>query len=139
MPIKFEVIEDGHAVHYTIEDPIEIRELMETYKKEREYRDSVMHTVHGLVDMSRLRRVPTNWLFARQGPGLSHRTSGELLFVGLHPGVRIIIDTVLKLAQYKRIKLFKELSEARQYLHNLIASEEKTLENQKGLDKAPSP
>ncbi len=121
MPVRLEIIEDGYVLHYTISDPWEISDLLKAYDQERAYRDSVALVVHSLNELSGVQKVPPSWWIARQGPGLTHPRSGEMVFVGLAPGVRVLVDTVLKATRYQRIKTFNTADEAQEYIHRLVA------------------
>jgi hypothetical protein len=56
--------------------------------------------------MSSIRRIPPNWLVAKAGPGLTHPRSGRMLFVGISPGLSIIIRTILRIARYEKMLFF---------------------------------
>lgn len=104
MTVKFEVTNDGYLIRYTIADPLDMNELMQAYTQEQAHRDSVPHVVHSLNDFSNMRRIPKNWLTARSGPGLKHPRAGEMIFVGLAPGLKILVETIMRITRFKRIK-----------------------------------
>jgi hypothetical protein len=120
MPVHIRMSEDQTHVIYEFEEPLEIQEVMEAYGKEKDFRNAVSHTVHSIVDMSTIRRVPPNWLVAKAGPGLTHPRSGRMLFVGISHGLRIIIQTILKIMRYDRMKFFATREEAETYMAVLI-------------------
>jgi hypothetical protein len=120
MPVKLELTHDGYILHYEIADPFEIEELLEAYKQEKELRDNATHTLHALIDFSQVRKIPKNWLAARHGPGMNHRTSGEMVCVGLTPGLKMLLDIIFRLANYKRIRLFDSLDEAQAHITRLV-------------------
>ncbi len=121
MPVTLELAEDGYVLHYTIVDPWEVSELLDSYKKELAYRDTTPHIMHSLTDFSKARRIPKNWWSLRNGPGLTHPRGGEMVFVGLGPGISIIVDTILKVMRYRRVKVFKKEEEAQEYIRKLVA------------------
>jgi hypothetical protein len=121
MPVTLELAEDGYVLHYAIVDPWEVSELLELYKKEREYRDSTPHIMHSFTDFSRARRIPKSWWSLKNGPGLTHPRGGEMVFFGLGPGISIIVETILKLTRYKRVKIFTKIQEAQEYTRKLAA------------------
>lgn len=121
MPVTLEPIEDGYVLHYIISDPVNIYELMNVYKDERAYRDKAQHIVHSINDLSRVRRIPPNWLRLRSGPGLSHPRSGEIVLFGLSPSISIIVETILKTVRFKRMKIFSKEAEAWAYIKKLAA------------------
>ena len=120
MPVSIQLSEDKTHIIYEFAEPLEMQELMDAYKQEAEYRDATPHTLHSIVDMSGMRRIPANWLTAKSGPGLSHPRSGCMLFVGISPGLRIIIQTILNIARYRRMVFFDTREEALDYLSKLV-------------------
>ena len=128
MPVNVRLSEDGYYLIYEFTEPLKMEELLEAYKEEKELRDSIDHTVHSIVDMSAIRRVPPNWLIAKAGPGLTHPRSGQMLFIGISPGLRIIIQTILKIAHYDRMKFFANRTEADAAMLELV-QETKAAEN----------
>ena len=132
MPVNVRLSENQYYLIYEFEEPLQIQELMEAYKKEKEFRDSHDHTLHSLVDMSSIRRIPPNWLVAKAGPGLTRPRSGRMLFVGISHGLRIIIQTILKIARYDRMQFFANREEAEVCMTELVqqtkANEDPTIE-----------
>ncbi len=120
MPVTLDLIEDGRVLYYQFTDPVEISELLALYKKEAQLRDAVSYPLHSITDFSGLHRIPQNWLQARHGPGLKHTRSGEMLFVGLKPGLKILIDVILKVTRYQRVKLYTSMDEALSYIRSVI-------------------
>ena len=90
------------------------------YDEERDYRDSIPHTLHAIIDMSKVKRIPPNWLVAKAGPGLTHPRSGYMLFVGVSYGLRIMVEIILKIAKYKRIQFFESREEAETHMAELV-------------------
>ncbi len=123
MPIQLHLSPDHRYLVYEIADPVDILELLETYKRERAYRDSVSHTVHSIVDMTKVRTIPRNWLATKSGPGMTHPRSGSMLLVGLSPGIQIIMKTIFQIAHYNRMRLFSTRAQADAYMNILLASE----------------
>lgn len=121
MPVSVKLSDDKTHLIYEFEEPLSIQELMTAYQQEKEFRNAIPHTVHSIVDMSTVRRIPPNWLVAKAGPGLTHARSGRMLFVGLSYGLQIIINTILKITRYDRMKFFKTREEAEAFMAELIA------------------
>lgn len=122
MPVHLQLSDDQRYLIYTITEPLILDELMHAYQQERSYRDALPHTVHSIVDMSGMRRIPANWLTAKAGPGLTHPRSGEILFVGVSFGIKLILDTLLKITRYQRMKFFQTRAEADAYMAELLES-----------------
>lgn len=123
MPISIEVGNDGRVIYYTIADPWEIEELMTAYNQEKQIRDDAPHTVHSVSDFSSARRIPKNWWQARYGPGLKHPRAGEMIFVGLNPGLNRLVDVILRVANFKRIKLYNTMDEAKKHIDGLMEAQ----------------
>lgn len=123
MPVHIEFNDDQSHIIYEFTEPLEMQELLDAYQKEKAYRDSVQHTVHSIVDMSSIKRIPPNWLTAKAGPGLTHPRSGRMLFVGISYGLRIIIQTILKIARYDRMVFFATRDEADAYMEQMLQAE----------------
>ncbi|MBI5666419.1 MAG: hypothetical protein HZC41_00305 [Chloroflexi bacterium] len=120
MPVHLQLSDDQRYLIYTITEPLSLDELMLAYQQERVYRDSLPYTVHSIVDMSGIKRIPANWLTAKAGPGLTHPRSGEILFVGVSFGIKIILDTLMKITRYQRMKFFQTRAEADAYMAELL-------------------
>lgn len=121
MPVDIQFSENKRYIVYSFTDPLDMPGLFEAYKKEKEYRDSVPYTVHSIVDMSQLKRIPPNWLTAKAGPGLTHPRSGEMLFVGLSVGLKVLLRTILRIMRYDRVHFFDTREEADAHMAQLVA------------------
>lgn len=97
-----------------------IDDLTAAYVREKTYRDSIPYTLHSIVDITQFRRIPPNWLLAKEGHGLTHPRSGEFLFVGISYGLKIIAETIIKIMRYKRMKFFLTRQEADAYMQELV-------------------
>ncbi|MEQ9030024.1 MAG: hypothetical protein RLP44_15040 [Aggregatilineales bacterium] len=124
MPVEIQFDESQKFIIYTISDPVNIADLYADYKEEKNFRDSVEHTVHSIVDMSAVKRIPPNWLTAKSGPGLTHPHSGQMLFVGLSTGLRIIVNTITKIMRYEKMQVFNTREEADDYMAYLVQQQE---------------
>jgi len=120
MPVDIHLSEDQTHLVYHMSDPLTMEQLFTAYHQEKEYRDTVPHVLHSIIDMSQLKRIPPNWLFAKAGPGLTHPRSGEMLFVGVSVGIKMILQTILKIVRYERIRFFDTRAEADNYLALMI-------------------
>lgn len=120
MPVNVRLSENQYYLIYEFEEPLNIQELMKAYKEEKQLRDSLPYTLHSLVDMSDMKRIPPNWLVAKTGPGLTHPRSGRMLFVGISHGMRIIIQTILKITRYDRMQFFASREEAEIKMAELV-------------------
>lgn len=121
MPVHVNLDENKEYLIYSLSDPLKIEELLAAYRQEKEYRDSLPYTLHSIVDMSTVKRIPPNWLLAKAGPGLTHPRSGEILIVGVSRGLKILLETILKITNFKRMRFFVARPEADVYLRELLA------------------
>lgn len=124
MPVELEFILDQRVLVYQISDPFEIEELMEAYDQEKAFRDSMPHVVHSIVDMSGLTKIPRSWLTAKAGPGFSHPRSGIIMLVGLTPGLKLILQVILRITKYPRLRYFDKRDEAEAFVRKLLAEEQ---------------
>ena len=126
MPVEIKFDESQQFIVYTLSDPVTIADLYAAYKEEKIFRDTVDHTVHSIVDMSDVKRIPANWLTAKSGPGLTHPHSGQMLFVGLSTGLGIIVKTILKIMRYEKMQVFNTRKEADDFMAHLVNQESTT-------------
>ncbi len=133
MPITVKLTYDNYVLHYEFTDPWDIPDLIAAFEEERRLRESMDHTLHSIIDFSQTHTLPRNWLQARHGPGLSHAKTGEMVCVGLSSGLKMMIDIIMRLANFKRMKLLATLEEAHAYIVPLV--EQTKLSQQ--LSKAP--
>ncbi len=129
MPVDVQLSEDRTHLIYSFTEPLDMAEIFEAYKQEKEYRDSVPHTVHSIVDMSQIRRIPPKWLAAKAGPGFTHPRSGEILIVGVSRSLEIILRTIVQIVRYTRVKFFRTRQEADDYIAELILRDARTRGN----------
>jgi hypothetical protein len=123
MAVHLEKQYDGYVLHYTFTDPLDLNDLVLAYQEERRIRDATPHTVNGLVDFRKLTTAPKNWLAARNGPGLSHPRSGQIVIVGMNTMLKILVDTIMSVAKFKRIKTFDTIEAAHEYISVLVTDQ----------------
>lgn len=121
MPVHVQLSQDKRYLIYEIAEPLNMDDMMRAYQDERHMRDSLPYVIHSIVDISQVKRIPINWLTAKAGPGLTHPRSGEMVFVGLSLGIKTIVETVLRIANYRRMKFFGTRAEAETYMKELVA------------------
>lgn len=119
MPIEISFDADKGLIRYDLSDPLTMEELLEAYGEEKQFRDSSELTVHSIVDMTNVKRIPPNWLTAKAGPGLTHPRSGVIMFVGLSFGLKIIVTTIMRITGYQRMQAFDSVEEALAYFETL--------------------
>jgi hypothetical protein len=123
MPVQLQFSEDKRYIIYTLSDPLDMNELQRVYQQEKAYRDSVEHSVHSIVDMSRVRGIPRNWMTAKSGPGLKHPRSGKMLFVGISPALKTLVSLILDIMRYRRMEFFDTYEAAAARMQELLREE----------------
>jgi len=120
MSISVRLSDDQSHLIYKLEGPIDVNELMKAYDNEKQLRDSIPHTLHSIVDMSKVHRIPQNWLVAKTGPSLTHPRSGYMLIVGISSGLKTMALIISKITKYDRVKFFENREEAEAYMVELV-------------------
>lgn len=120
MPVNITFSENKRYIIYRLSDPLDMNELQRVYQQEREFRDSVEHTVHSIVDMSGVKGIPRNWLTAKSGPGLKHPRSGKMLFVGISNALKTIVTLILDMMRYRKMEFFDSYEQAEKRMQELM-------------------
>ncbi len=124
MPVTLEIRENGHVAYYVLADPWETTDLLSLYPKDIEYRSSVNHLVHTVMNISKVVRVPRNILRARSGaPAFVHPNSGQLVMIGAQTFPKLMAETIFRLAHYERAKFFDTKEEGWAYIRQFIDKE----------------
>lgn len=125
MPVELDIIENGHILHYYITDPWTYEDYEPHLEREIQHRESVDHKVHNLLN-ARVRTVPTGALKVRSSPTFNHRTAGHVAIIGTSQIVRGFTQTIIRLANYDRLKFFDSEEQGLEYLRSIIQSEVQT-------------
>jgi hypothetical protein len=119
-----EIRENGHVAYYRLTDPWETSDLTALYPQDIRFRDSVNHLVHTFMNVSSVRRVPSNVMRARLGaPAFIHPNSGQLIMVGAQSFPKTVAQTIFRVAHYDRAKFFDTEEEGWNYLRQFINAE----------------
>jgi hypothetical protein len=124
MPVEIQFSPDKRYIIYKLSDPLDMNDLQRSYVTEKEFRDSVEHTVHSIVDMSGIKGIPRNWLSAKTGPGLKHPRSGKMLFVGISNALKSLVGLILQIMRYDRMEFFNSYAEAEAKMQQLLKEDE---------------
>lgn len=116
---------NGHVLHYVLNDPVNIADIKAVEQQANSYYDQAQHKLHTLMDLGQLRSLPNGIFQFRGTKGLAHRNSGETVVVVASVYVQLIADTFIRLSGNKHIHFFspKEMSAAWEYLDQVIAAE----------------
>jgi hypothetical protein len=120
MPVNVKLNFDETYLIYELEDPLTVQQLLAAYEKEKQFRDATQRQLHSMVDLSMVRSIPRNWLTTKVGPGFTHPRSGRILLVGTSVGIRIIVETILKIVRYKKVQFFDTRQEAEAHIAALL-------------------
>ncbi|HLY26173.1 MAG TPA: hypothetical protein VKQ72_07525 [Aggregatilineales bacterium] len=123
MSITLESREDGWVVFYTLSTPISFQELSHLQQKDLAIRNAANHTVHELIDATRLTMIPEHPLRAWTFPSLNHPRAGFVVVVGGNAFVRMASQDIHQLAHLKVPVFVDRLEEGWAYLRKLIAQD----------------
>jgi hypothetical protein len=123
MPVQLQFSENKRYIIYKLSDPLDMNELQRVYQDEKAYRDSVEHTVHSIVDMSRVKGIPRNWLTAKSGPGLKHPRSGKMLFVGISNALKTLVSLILDMMRYRKMEFYDSYEQAEKRMQELLTED----------------
>ncbi|MCS6871451.1 MAG: hypothetical protein NZ571_08330 [Anaerolineae bacterium] len=123
MPVTQVLEADGRILRLTLADPWSVEEMIAAFKESERYLNAATKPIHLLADLTRTARPPQGVMRAREAPNLRHPMGGEIAIFGVNLTGRIMAETVLRLARFKRAHFFESEAEALAYLNNLIAQE----------------
>jgi len=124
MPVNTQLEENGFVLSMVISDPFMITDLLATYTQAQSLFDNSTHKIHTLVDLRAMKNVPRNALTGRNSPSLWHQNSGYVVIVGGSLYAEEIIKVAFKIVKYDRVKFFKDISLAWDFLRTSIAKDE---------------
>lgn len=121
MPAVWHPTHDDYAIYLKLSDPLDAKvHVLPIFDQFWQWRDSKPHIIHLLVDAIEMRQVPANWLVLRGSPVFKHPRAGEIVIVGIAPGFHILLDTLMRIVRFKRVKLFSTMREGEEYLNALV-------------------
>jgi hypothetical protein len=120
MPVRVELIENGCILHYVFADPWTLNDMQEVNRRAREYYDAADHTIHVLLDVRKVRALPSGFMRARHNPDVTHPNAGHIAVVGASMLVKTIGDLVARLANFERVTFFEDEQDAWDYLHDIL-------------------
>jgi hypothetical protein len=122
MAVKFDILDDGHIVRYTITDPWRYEDYKVFEAEDIAHRNSVNHKVHNLT-VANLRPNTAGIVKTRNSPALTHPNAGHIAIVGTGAQIRFIAEMILKLARFERAQFFDTEEQALEYLRGIIQAE----------------
>src|SRR5258708_39858520 len=116
MAVKCEMWENGYVAFCVLSEPWEAPDLRALYPEDILFRNSVDHVVHTFMNVSAVRRVPSNVIHVRIGaPAFIHPNTGQLVMVGAQSFPKIMAETIFRLAHYQRARFFDTEAEGWEY------------------------
>jgi hypothetical protein len=123
MPVKMELIENGHSFRYVISDPWKIADFTATFDEAKAILDVSPFPIHGVVNLLATARDPMGVLNVRKHPAFSHPNGGWTAFCHASMLAHRVTETALRLARFHRYKFFNTEAEGLAFVHNLIMQE----------------
>ena len=124
MPIKNELIENGHVLLSVYETPWGLEDLVGFNALAAKHYAQATHKIHLLIDARQMGTIPYGVLRSRAYSHFTHPRSGAIAVVGASTIARALAETVLRLAHFDRAKFFMTQEEALEYLRTVIAREQ---------------
>src|SRR6267143_374346 len=99
MPIKLELIEDGHILWFQIDGAWTSAEIADAKEKtQRVFRDA-QHTIHALVDLRRAKvNVPLLMASRQVIGGELLPNAGQIEVIGVSSLLRMVAEPILRMA-----------------------------------------
>src|SRR5258708_28743950 len=121
MPVDLELKDNGRVMVWRFVDRWSLAELKPLTLQARDILKQATFTVHSIADLRQAHRVPSGVLSTRQVTTWHHARSGQLAVLGASPFIKVMLETVFRIARFDRFRLFDDEAEAMAYLRGLIA------------------
>ncbi len=122
MPIKLELIEEGHILWFQIDGTWTSTEIADAKEKtQRVYREA-QHTIHALVDLRHAQvNVPLLMASRQVIGGELLPNAGQIAIIGVSRMLRMVAEPILRMADSTgSVIFFGTIEEAKAYLKQLI-------------------
>jgi hypothetical protein len=123
MPLLLEHIEQGYANHVTCVDPWNLDDAHTILGRILEYMNTIDFTVHGVVDVTQTRHVPSGIMTLDIESITGHPRCGFIVLYGGATLVRAQMQLVFRLEQFKRFYMVDTLEQAITFVRDAVASE----------------
>lgn len=125
MPISFSWIEPEHILEYRLQTVMDEADAQQILNEESAHYDATPHTVHVLLNLTAVEKMPANPLsYARQSRLLSAQR-GHLAILGVSPAVRLFAGVLAQLKQQRDFSFHGTREAALTRLHEAMARESK--------------
>jgi hypothetical protein len=124
MPITVALEEDGRVIRGVLVSPINADDLDLYFAQTQVYYDAAKAPLHGLLNLHGVSTmIPGLIDKGAQSPALTHTMAGLIAVIGAGTTSRLMVEVVLRVVRFTRIKFFSSEAEALAYLRHLIATE----------------
>lgn len=122
MPHIIHLSDDQRILFEIMTDPLSMEEIMAGFPVMRRYFDNAPHKLYSIVDALEFRAIPHNILKARISPILMHPNSAEIAVVATGLAA-MLAETMFRIINYRKARLFDNREEALVYLRDIIEVE----------------
>jgi hypothetical protein len=120
MGIKLELRDQNRIIYFQYEDPWSIEELKRVNDEAIIYLDKATEDMYILVNVERIRQIPSGILRARNVPTMSHPRCARHVICGASPFVRSLSETIFKVTRYEKVAFFNTEAEGMKFLQESI-------------------
>jgi hypothetical protein len=129
MTVTMKICAEGRVLFFTYIDPLTMKEIEDFYDKNREHRDSVPYTVHTLLDVRAMSKIPMGVLRTRGGPGFTHQRSGKIVIIGASYLARSLVEVSAHFTgNVAKLKFYNTLEDGWTYLREIISAEDHNID-----------
>src|SRR5262249_32655564 len=125
MPVTVDYASPEHIIHYVISDPWTIDQFVATFHDAKAFLDQANFPVHWVVNLGGTIKDPSGVLRPREHPAFTHPHTGYVVFCMTNALARRIVETMLRLARFKRTGFFQTEEQAYQFVRDQIAKEKR--------------
>jgi len=122
MGAKFELREQNKIIYFLYEEPWSVDDIKRVNDEAMVYLDKSKEDMHILINVERIRQIPSGILRARNVPTMSHPRCAHIVICGASTFVRSLSETIFKVTRYEKARFFTTEAEAMRFLQESIAS-----------------
>jgi hypothetical protein len=122
MGATFELREQDRIIYFLYEEPWSVDDIKRVNDEAILFLDKATEDMHILINVERIRHIPSGILRARNVPTMSHPRCAHIVICGASTFVRSLSETIFKVTRYEKAKFFNTEAEAMKFLREAIAS-----------------
>ncbi len=123
MGAKFEVRENNRIIYFYYDEPWSVDDIKRVNDDAIVYLDKATVDMHILINVEKIRQIPSGILRARNVPTMSHPRCAHIVICGASTFVRSLSETIFKVTRYEKAKFFTTEAEAMKFLQDAITNE----------------